>query len=99
MPAHLFFAYFFWLLFNRTEIAQGVRSQVINWMIEKENDFPKLYYLRYILTKCASCFCFWCNLILCSIVGGIIWIPAFFILTFVIETLYSHLLKHNKKDT
>jgi len=96
--AVLFWFYLAWILFNRTP-AFLVHRPMAKWrkslesfLIQKENDWPALYIVRYQLFSCAFCFCLTTGFF-SAIVGAseLVWVAMFAVTVFSIETIIKKL--------
>ena len=93
---HYFAAYFIWLIFNRSNLVESYRETAKNYLILRENKWPFLYFIRYIVFVCAACFCFWLNLLLSIRFGDLFDLILCFIIVFSFETLLASLKKISK---
>ena len=92
MPWHIpFIFYAFWLFINRTELGGGIKLKIIPVFLSFENKGLAAerigYNIRYVVFQCATCFCFWCNLISALLFLDFTKIAPFFCLTIVVETV------------
>ena len=93
---HYFAAYFAWIIFNRSNIFEAQREALKQYLICGENRLNFLYYIRYPLTVCAACFCFWSNLLLAIRFGDLFDLMLCFTIIFSFETLLANLKKISK---
>lgn len=91
MTWHIPFVFYaVWLFANRTELGGKIKQKIIPILLSFEDQGVVAerigHTIRYVAFKCATCFCFWCNLFSASYCMDFTKIAPFFCLTITVET-------------